>query len=562
MKNDHLNRLGLSALTLSLLSILSAQTTQAAPLPPDAGQTIREIQQQPDLTVPRVTSPLRIDSDSEHIASDSTRITVTFVRVSGNTVIDSAELEPLVASLAGGEHTFAEIKAGAARITAHYREQGYSLARAYLPAQEIKDGVVEIKILEGRLDKTSVKNDSRLTDATAYLDDIKKGDVLKGYAVERTLLVLSDTSGVGSARATVQPGASVGTSDLLVELSPAAAVSGNIELDNYGNRYTGENRLGGTIGLNSPFGIGDQIILRALTTDKNMTYGRLAYLLPIGTSGLKLGAAYSTTNYAQLAKEFASLQAHGKAESSSVYATYPFVRSLANNLSGTLSWENKKLSDFTNVPATFSSKRIQVASIGLAGNHQDVKSGLRATAFDISLASGKLDMDAGSLAIDNASARSNGAYNRLSYSINHQERLAESDSFMLAFSGQQASKNLNSSEKLSLGGAYGVRAYPQGEGIGDQGWLANIEARHNFAQGLQGVIFYDAGSVTINKNSFTVGAANSRSISGAGVGANANYAGMQFKAFVAWRTSGGQPTSEPVTLNRNPRLWVQAGMTF
>jgi hemolysin activation/secretion protein len=238
------------------------------------------------------------------------------------------------------------------------------------------------------------------------------------------------------------------------------------------------------------------------------------------------------------------------------------VRSQANNLSGTISWENKTLTDYTNVPVTASDKRVQVASVGLAGSHQDVKTGRRATAFEITLASGKLNMDAASLTVDNASARSNGAYSRTSFSVNHQEKLTEVHTLMLMLSGQQSNKNLNSSEKFSLGGANGVRAYPQGEGIGDQGWLANIEARHNFAQGLQGVVFYDTGSVTINKNPFTVGAANSRNIGGAGFGVNASYLGINFKGFAAWRTSGGQATSVPASVNSTPQLWVQASKPF
>lgn len=557
MKNNHLNRLGLSALTVSLFSVLSAH---AAPLPPDAGQTTREIQQRPNLTSPDVSAPLRVEGDAQGATSNITRILVTSIRITGNTVIKYEELEPLVATLAGGERTFAEIKAATARITALYRERGYTLARAYLPAQEIKSGVVLIQVLEGRIDRTSVKNDSRLADASGYLGEIKKNDVLKGDTVERALLLLNDTPGVGSARATVQPGASVGTSDLLVELTQAAPVSGSVELDNYGNRYTGSNRLSGSIGLNSPFGIGDQIILRGLTTDKSMTYIRIAYQLPIGSSGLKIGTAYSSTNYGQLAKEFSSLQAHGSANSSSFYATYPFVRSVQNNLSGTASWENKKLSDYTNVPVTSASKSIHLASVGLAGNHQNI--GHRATGFDLTYAAGKLSMDAASLIVDTASARSNGSYNRIAYNVNHREQLTSTNALVFAVSGQQASKNLNSSEKFSLGGANGVRAYPQGEGIGDQGWLANIEARHGFSQELQGVIFYDAGSVTINKNPFTAGAVNSRSIFGAGVGLNANFSAIQLKSFVAWRTAGGQPTSVPVTASNNPQVWVQAGKDF
>lgn len=558
MKKIYYKQLGLSTLTLALLS---AWLVHAAPVPPNAGQSLRELQQ-PNVGVPRAADSVRIQSSAadQNAPSDTTRIAVKVVRVTGSTIFQASELEALVADLAGGERSFADIKTAAARITSLYRERGYMLARAYLPSQEVKSGVVTIAILEGHVDKVSVQNNAGLTNANGYLKGIQQGDALQSQTVERALLLLNDTPGVAAARATVQPGASVGTSDLLVELDPSKPIVGNVELDNFGNRYTGENRVGGSLGFNNPLGMGDQLTLRALVTDKNMTYARLAYQIPVGTSGLRVGAALSNTRYNQLAKEFTVLQANGSANNASLFASYPFIRSLENNLTGTVSWESKSLSDRTNVPVTASDKRIQVGSIGIAGNH--AKAGQRLTAFDLALASGKLSMDAISLAFDNASAKTNGGYNRVSYSVNHQERLADADTLLFALSGQQANKNLNSSEKFSLGGAGGVRAYPQGEGIGDQGWLASLEARHTFAQGMQGVLFYDAGSVTTNKTPYVVGVANSRSISGAGVGANVSYSGLQFKAFVAWRTGGGQPTSEPVTMNRNPRLWVQVGTQF
>lgn len=557
MKNYQ--HLVLSILTVSLFSALSAH---AVPVPPDAGQSVRELQQQPNVSTPNTTDPVRVEGDtaSQIIPSDSPRITIKTVHVSGSTIFQASELEALTADLVGGERSFADIRIAAARITAFYRAHGYMLARAYLPSQEVKSGIITIAILEGRIEKVSLKNNSLLTNPNGYLDEVKQGGALQQNRVERSLLLLNDTPGVNAARATVQPGASVGTSDLLVELDPAAAVVGNVELDNYGNRYTGENRLGGMVGFNSPLGFGDQLTLRALATDKSMTYLRLAYQIPVGVSGLRVGAAFSNTAYNQLAKEFAALQANGSANSASLYASYPFIRSLENNLSGTFAFESKMLTDKTNVPIAVSDKRVQLMNFGLTGNH--IQAGQRITSFELGLASGKLSMDAASLGFDNAGAKTSGGYSRLSYSFNHQERLTETDAFSAALSGQQASKNLNSSEKFSLGGANGVRAYPQGEGIGDQGWLASLEVRHHFMQEVQGVAFYDAGSVATNKNPFVVGAANNRSIAGAGVGANVNYSGLQFKAFVAWRTSGGQPTSEPVTLNRNPRLWIQMGAQF
>lgn len=552
----------ISALTTALLSSLAAS---AAPVPPDAGQTIRELQRQPELNPPKAIAPLRIEGEGapKNAASEAVLIAVKSIHVSGNSIFATSELEALVADLTGGEHSLAELDMGAARITTYYRERGYVVARAYIPAQEIRNGIVVVNVMEGLVGQQRINNQSRLSDKRAndYLSDIKSGNVLQAKPVDRALLLLNETPGVGGARATLQPGASVGTSDLLIELNPAAPYTANVELDNYGNRYTGEYRLGAALSLNSPLKIGDQLVLRALTSDQSMTYARIAYAIPLNGSGLRLGVAYSDTRY-KLGQEFAGLLAHGTASSSSLYATYPFIRSQASNLSGTLTWEDKKLIDQTDAPISVIDKHVRLANLGLTGSHQDTQGGGGISSVDLSLVSGSLKMDAASLALDTATARSNGTFTRLTYSISRLQRMTDVDSISIALSGQQADKNLNSSEKFSLGGAYGVRAYPQGEGSGDEGWLANLELRHNFIGTLQGVLFYDAGSVSINHNPYVLGVANSRNISGAGVGTNGSIADVQVKAYLAWRTRGGVPTSEPATINRSPRLWLQASKQF
>eukprot|EP01037_Dinobryon_pediforme_P044848 gene44848-56909_t len=183
-------------------------------------------------------------------------------------------------------------------------------------------------------------------------------------------MLLNETPGVGGARATLQPGASVGTSDLVVELAPGVPFSGSVDVDNDGNRYTGQYRVGSSLAINSPLGIGDQLSVRALTSNQTLDYGRLAYQLPLGSSGLRLGMAYSNTHY-QLGKDFASLQASGNASSSSVFAVYPLIRSQNSNLSTTLSWEHKHLNDQTEVPVSSITKKVNLLSLGATGNHLD-----------------------------------------------------------------------------------------------------------------------------------------------------------------------------------------------
>jgi hemolysin activation/secretion protein len=281
---------------------------QNVPNAPNAGQIMRELQQQPDLAPPKAGPALRVEEPSASQKAGgqaSEGFFVQQIQLRGNDIIPSATLHALVADLEGASHTLNELEAAAGRITAYYRAQGYPVARAYLPAQEIKDGVVVIALAEGRLAAHRLSNQSRLSDKSvnAYLDGVKDGDVIRSDRIDRGLLLLNDTPGIDNARATLQPGASVGTSDLIVEVAPGAAASGSIDVDNYGNRYVGEYRVGGSVNINNPLGIGDVLSANLLTSGSNLNYGRIAYQLPIGGDGLRVGAAYSDTRY-KLGKEF------------------------------------------------------------------------------------------------------------------------------------------------------------------------------------------------------------------------------------------------------------------
>ena len=97
--------------------------------------------------------------------------------------------------------------------------------------------------------------------------------------------------------------------------------------------------------------------------------------------------------------------------------------------------------------------------------------------------------------------------------------------------------------------------------------MLNLEYRHALAPQLQGFVFYDAGSVTINRNAYLLSADksladNTRALAGAGIGLSAQYKSMQFKATVAWQTQGGTAQSEPASATHNPRFWVQMSDSF
>src|SRR5690606_35368298 len=107
----------------------------------------------------------------------------------------------------------------AERIGRFYRERGYPLSYAFLPPQEIVDGTVQLRVVEGRYDDVVLRNTSALRDrsARAMLGDVQAGALIELTALDRAVRRLSETPGV-RATATLQTGDAPDTARLLVNL--------------------------------------------------------------------------------------------------------------------------------------------------------------------------------------------------------------------------------------------------------------------------------------------------------------------------------------------------------
>jgi hemolysin activation/secretion protein len=176
----------------------------------DAGSILRQQEQKP-LEVPTRPAPMIKQDEPARPAlkpEDTPRFVLKGFHVTGNTVFGESELIELVREYVGKEVAFPDLERAAARISRYYRERGYMVARAYIPAQTVTtDGVVEIAVVEGRFGKVELDNKSRVRDSVArgYLDAFP-GTPVTQPALERKMLLLNDLPGVGEARATLRPG--------------------------------------------------------------------------------------------------------------------------------------------------------------------------------------------------------------------------------------------------------------------------------------------------------------------------------------------------------------------
>ena len=333
---------------LPLTLLLLIQNAYAVD-PPSAGSQLQQIPVAPQL--PKAPPAIRVQQGNVPATTvgDTTRITVQRLQVTAPPVFPESELIAATGFVPGSELTLGELRAMASNIASYYQQRGYFLAQAYLPAQDIQDGVVQISVLPGQYGQVQLRNQSNLSDGLAgtILAGLD-GQVISTPPLERRLLLLSDLPGV-QVSSTLAPGASLGASDLIVEVQPGSRFNGSIDVDNQGNRYTGRNRIGATLNINELAGIGDVASVRAFTSADGLNYGRLAYQ---GQAGLlRLGGAYTYMDY-KLGKEFAVLDAKGTAKIASAYGSYPLIRSRSSNLYAQVSYDDKTFQDRTESTGT------------------------------------------------------------------------------------------------------------------------------------------------------------------------------------------------------------------
>ena len=503
--------------------------------------------------------------------ADTPHFVLKGFRVTGNTVFAESELIELVREYVGKDVGFADLDQAAARISRYYREHGYMVARAYIPAQTVTTaGVVEITVIEGRFGKVELDNKSRVRDSVArgYLDAFP-GTLVTEPALERKMLLLNDLPGVGEARARLTPGAQVGESDLAVALAAAPFASGSLEYNNQGNYYTGVNQLVANVNLLSPLGFGDMLNGQFTKGFDGLDYGRLAYQIPVGSDGFKLGAAYSNTHY-QLGKTFEPLDESGWAHAYTLNASYPFKRTPNFNLYGQAAYDWRDFQDRTGSLGLVSDKTTHVARLTLNGDARDTALGGGITVFSLGYSGGSLNLETPIVSqVDDVTLQTNGHFDKWNVSALRLQSISERLSVFVSLSGQKAGKNLDSSEKFFLGGAYGVRAYATGEAAGDNGYLATAELRYTFSIAavpgvLQPFAFVDTGGVTINENNespitpgVNLAGVNSRHLTGGGFGLTwVRASDFQVKLTVATRLGSEHSTASDT--DQKTRGWVQA----
>src|SRR5690606_14281066 len=140
---------------------------------------------------------------------------------------------------------------------------------AILPPQDVVDGAVTIKLIEGTLGKLRTTNNTLVKGSVVedVMGAIGKDSSLNLYSLERRLLIVNNLPGATIKDAQVSAGQRPETTDLTVTIDKTQRINGFVVADNYGSNYIGRHRLSAGIDINSPFGLGDKISLGGLISE-------------------------------------------------------------------------------------------------------------------------------------------------------------------------------------------------------------------------------------------------------------------------------------------------------
>lgn len=488
-----------------LLGSVSLTQGQSQPTVPEIPGVLLEQQRQAEeqkkrqeqLTQPQ--APPQIEKPARPRPPKGTELTtrVTQFKFSGNTVIPTGELQEIVAPAIGKEMTIRELNELADLVSQRYIGKGYILGRAYLPPQEIRGGVVEIAVFEGKVGGINVAGNSRYSSSTILrsLERIKREGVIKESTLEEALNELNDYPGL-RVRGDLKAGTQPGYTDVNVTARERPPYTFGTDINNYGSQLTGPWLYGGDIGIGNLLGLGDNLTLRGTKSDDNLFFTNVGYLVPMGSYGTKLQFNWShSENVIGGNLGLDSVRPVGRADIASVDILQTITRTGAYSLTVVGGFDFKTIRNIFTIPVAPSTANLQskdelrIFRLGLRGDYRDFMLGR--TFFGLTWHRG-VDFWGG--AAQNAPGTSfpgagPGNYSKGTADISRFQSLSLpflqgvpvvpkvlNDSYLiLRATGQIASDRLLSPERFSIGGYYTVRGYPVAERIGDHGYAATAE---------------------------------------------------------------------------------------
>jgi len=418
------------------------------------------------------------DETSEPLEDqDETMMAGVFVKdiiIEGNTVIDTETLNKIVEPFKDRELSLEEMGELTDLLTMTYQEEGYILARAYLPEQEIVDGVIKIAIAEGKIGKIKVSGYTHYKEDVLkrYFQQQQKHGVIKESLLEKGLLM---TTGIPNVKTSVvlKEGEQPGEVDVILDTKDSSVVTFGVDMsvdyNNYGSDLVGKHRYGTAIGFSDHY-IGSKLALRIVTggdpDDSALFTGEWA--IPINSYGTQVALDYLHSNYA-VGEALIELGMTGRTEMYGAKIFHPIFKKKNMNLQFSFGYRNKynkniildatrSIDESNNLYVFFNFDNLDrflgknIVSLGYTWGAME---------FDATVSPSRLGADRG--------------FDKYQLNVARIQKIYGYTNIMLRAAAQYTDKRLTPMEQVGVGGYGTVRGYKPSILLGDSGYNYSAE---------------------------------------------------------------------------------------
>lgn len=490
---------------------------------------------------------------SGRVGAEGVSFFVSKVRLETNLLFTQEKLAPFCLPFEGKMQTMASMQTLAEQITAEYRRNGYLSSQAYIPPQEIKDGVFTIAVLEGRVGRVVFEGNRRYS--TAVLRrycDVQEGDFFSYQDIQRSIAKMNAQAD-RTVQAIVRQGEAPGRTDVIFKVEEKGALHGSLFADNQGSDPVGKNRLGLGLRYNNLLGQ-DDVLRMGTMAGKNFNSVYAEHALPVAGlhSVWKMGVSFARSTpkkqYSPYGVISKTLGYWGRMETR-----------LITEETLSLDWKTGldfKHSETVLLAATSSRERLRVLRSGPVLTLRD---GWGATVIENQFSLGLDALGAEIYSQSTAQRRVTPDFFVSELKVSRIQRMPLSTRLSLKGRLHLSPDTQPSSEQLSLGGADTVRGYPDGEYFADQGILINAEylvpmfflpnswnmpwTKNRMRDALEMALFWDSGYGRYKDPA--KGQKASERLTGTGVGVRARlsdaiYFTTDFAYAIGARPSGGE----------------------
>ena len=414
---------------------------------------------------------VQVEEKAAPLVPEGVSFVLKDIKITGTTLFKPEDFRSAYASYIGKTVTYKDLNDIADKIKSKYKEKGYLTTSAYMPEQEIKEGIVEIRVIEGKLGK--VKIEGNKFSSASFLEKYihtKKNEIINVIKLERDILRLNQSSDL-TVKATLAQGEAPETSDLILSVTEKTPYHAAASFDNQGTRLTGKYRESGILWTSNLTGNLDSLFINTIYSGGSIGESD-SYSLPIDTYGTKFGMDYTYFRTA-LGREFKSYKIIGETNIYSPHITVELAlqedfQAYANfgiDMKSTI----KKVLD-----VKVSDDQMRDPYFGFDFTKTD-DSGQ--TSFSPKFVFGTANFLGSSTRGNPMAGRANsdGEFFIYQQSLNRLQRMIFDSYLSIRSQAQVASRTLPSSEQLQLGGFNSIRGYPEGDYLCDNGAYANFD---------------------------------------------------------------------------------------